>query len=67
MVTIKITNFGAKLMDFSILEILDNFWRGNKNWAVGGLCSLLLRGVGGLTKGRWCGRVGIDDVGRVQK
>ena len=27
MVTIKITNFGAKMMDFSILEILDRVWK----------------------------------------
>ena len=43
MVTIKITNFGAKMMDFSILEILDNFWRGKKNNFMQDLVGALLK------------------------
>ena len=46
MVTIKITNFGAKMMDFSILEILDNFFGGGIKF-VRQLVVFLDVGVGG--------------------
>ena len=49
MVTNKITNFGAKMMDFSILEILDNFLAYWSNIACGD-GSVAAGGDGGVVK-----------------